>query len=171
MRARMALDAARGVHYLHSCRPPVLHRDLKSQNILVNADWSVALCDFGLAREIARAAAPSRLTTAEHASPEVIRGDAGFSPASDAWAFGVVLWELFTGREPWADVPPARVIAAVGFGGETLEITDDVPPPIADIVTACWAPEPGDRPDFGELCDRLTAYLKEEVARERRGGG
>ena len=171
LRARMALDVARGVHYLHSCRPPILHRDLKTQNVLVGSDWSVRLCDFGLARVRAHAGAvaPSRPTTAEYAAPETIRGDAGFSEASDAWAFGVVLWELFTGAEPWFDTPPARIIAAVGFGGETLPIDREggaLPPSIADMVEACWAKEPADRPDFGALCDSLTAFLKSDESKE-----
>ena len=172
LRARMALDVARGVHYLHSCRPPILHRDLKTQNVLVGSDWSVRLCDFGLARVRAHAGAvaPSRPTTAEYAAPETIRGDAGFSEASDAWAFGVVLWELFTGAEPWCDTPPAQVIAAVGFRGETLPIDRGgegaLPSAIADMVEACWAKEPAERPDFGALCDSLTAFLKSDESKE-----
>jgi hypothetical protein len=161
-RARMALDVARGVHYLHSCRPPILHRDLKSLNVLVGADLSLRLCDFGLARVRAAAgggAAPSRAATAEYSAPEAIRGEAA-SEACDAWAFGVVLWELFTGAEPWAETPAVTVVAAVGFGGATLPLPPTLPPAIAATIRDCWAADPGARPDFGALCDRLTAYLR-----------
>lgn len=143
LRTKMALDTARGLHYLHSCNPPILHRDLKSPNLLVDASFGVRVCDFGLARArggggggaaSARGggasaaslspAPPSRLGTAEWCAPEVLRGGAP-SEGSDAFSFGVVLWELWTGLEPWADVSPVGVVGAVGFGGATLPLGDD----------------------------------------------
>ena len=109
LRAKMALDTARGLHYLHSCNPPILHRDLKSPNLLVDASFGVRVCDFGLARARSGAAAaaggaasarggggaassfstapPSRLGTAEWCAPEVLRGGAP-SEGSDAFSFG-----------------------------------------------------------------------------------
>ena len=50
MRSRMALEAARGMLYLHSLKPPVLHRDLKSPNLLVDHQFRVKIADFGLSR-------------------------------------------------------------------------------------------------------------------------
>lgn len=142
LRVKMALDTARGLHYLHSCNPPILHRDLKSPNLLVDASFGVRVCDFGLARARGGGAAsargggggasvasfspapPSRLGTAEWCAPEVLRGGAP-SEGSDAFSFGVVLWELWTGLEPWADVSPVGVVGAVGFGGATLPLGDE----------------------------------------------
>uniref|UniRef100_A0A151UG32 Serine/threonine-protein kinase CTR1 n=1 Tax=Cajanus cajan TaxID=3821 RepID=A0A151UG32_CAJCA len=49
-RLKMALDAARGMNYLHNCTPVVVHRDLKSPNLLVDKNWVVKVCDFGLSR-------------------------------------------------------------------------------------------------------------------------
>lgn len=49
-RLRMALDVARGMHQLHSCSPPIVHRDLKSPNLLIAADWKVKVADFGMSR-------------------------------------------------------------------------------------------------------------------------
>ena len=102
LKTKMALDTARGLHYLHSCNPPILHRDLKSPNLLVDASFGVRVCDFGLARARAGGAAasargssvasfspapPSRLGTAEWCAPEVLRGGAP-SEGSDAFSFG-----------------------------------------------------------------------------------
>ena len=86
----------------------------------------------------------------------------------------VVLWELFTQREPWADLSSVQVVGAVGFGKARLPIPDSVPPPIAALIEACWAEDPARRPDFGSTIDTLTAFLRTETAAARAaadGGG
>ncbi|KAG2411160.1 serine/threonine-protein kinase [Vigna angularis] len=76
-RLRMALDAARGMNYLHSSTPVIVHRDLKSPNLLVDKNWVVKVCDFGLSRMKHSTFLSSRSTagTAEWMAPEVLRNE------------------------------------------------------------------------------------------------
>jgi serine/threonine protein kinase len=76
-RLRMALDVARGMNYLHNCTPVIVHRDLKSPNLLVDKNWVVKVCDFGLSRMKNNTFLSSRSTagTAEWMAPEVLRNE------------------------------------------------------------------------------------------------
>nr|CAB3451059.1 unnamed protein product [Digitaria exilis] len=76
-RLRMALDVARGMNYLHNCSPVIVHRDLKSPNLLVDKNWVVKVCDFGLSRMKNKTFLSSRSTagTAEWMAPEVLRNE------------------------------------------------------------------------------------------------
>ncbi|KAG5522526.1 hypothetical protein RHGRI_034628 [Rhododendron griersonianum] len=76
-RLKMALDAARGMNYLHNCTPVIVHRDLKSPNLLVDKNWVVKVCDFGLSRMKYSTFLSSRSTagTAEWMAPEVLRNE------------------------------------------------------------------------------------------------
>ncbi|CAN6478650.1 unnamed protein product [Victoria cruziana] len=73
----MALDVARGMNYLHKCSPIIVHRDLKSPNLLVDKNWVVKVCDFGLSRIKNSTFLSSRSTagTAEWMAPEVLRNE------------------------------------------------------------------------------------------------
>ena len=99
-KASMALEAARGMLYLHTLKPPVLHRDLKSPNLLVDANFRIKIADFGLSRfrvEYTMTFCGSPKWTA----PEVLNG-LSYDTAADVWSYGVVLWELLTREVPYA---------------------------------------------------------------------
>lgn len=93
----MATDAAKGLLYLHSRSPPIVHRDFKSPNLLVQADWHVKISDFNVSRVIEKDTALSSLqiTNPRWLAPEVLKGGSALL-ASDIFALGVVLWELLT---------------------------------------------------------------------------
>jgi serine/threonine-protein kinase len=105
-RLRLFCDVCEAVAFAH--RNLVVHRDLKPSNILVDAEGSVKLLDFGIARVLAEDAegAPEktrtqfRAMTPEYAAPEQVRGDP-VTTATDVYALGVVLYELLTGRRPY----------------------------------------------------------------------
>ncbi|CAN4098287.1 unnamed protein product [Withania somnifera] len=138
-RLRMALDAARGMNYLHNCSPMIVHRDLKSPNLLVDKNWVVKVCDFGLSRMKNSTFLSSRSTagTAEWMAPEVLRNEPS-NEKCDVYSFGVILWELCTLQQPWAGMNPMQVVGAVGFQHRRLDIPDDMDPAIADIIRKCW---------------------------------
>ncbi|XP_055960489.1 probable serine/threonine-protein kinase SIS8 isoform X2 [Mercurialis annua] len=138
-RLRMALDAARGMNYLHSCTPMIVHRDLKSPNLLVDKNWVVKVCDFGLSRIKHSTFLSSRSTagTAEWMAPEVLRNEPS-NEKCDVYSYGVILWELCTMQTPWGGMNPMQVVGAVGFQQRRLDIPDYLDPIIADIITRCW---------------------------------
>lgn len=157
----MAYDVAKGMNYLHKRNPPIVHRDLKSPNLLVDKKYTVKVCDFGLSRLKANTflSSKSAAGTPEWMAPEVLR-DEPSNEKSDLYSFGVILWELATLQQPWGNLNPAQVVAAVGFKGKRLEIPHDLNPQVAAIIEACWANEPWKRPSFSTIMDLLRPLIK-----------
>ncbi|KVI07889.1 Protein kinase, catalytic domain-containing protein [Cynara cardunculus var. scolymus] len=160
-RLRMALDTARGMNYLHNCTPVIVHRDLKSPNLLVDKNWIVKVCDFGLSRMKNSTFLSSRSTagTAEWMAPEVLRNEPS-DEKCDVYSYGVVLWELCTMQQPWGGMNAMQVVGAVGFQHRRLEIPDDMDPVIADIIRRCWDTDPKLRPTFAEIMATLKPLQK-----------
>ncbi|XP_045827595.1 dual specificity protein kinase shkB-like isoform X2 [Trifolium pratense] len=101
-RVHMALDIARGVNYLHHYNPPIIHRDLKSSNLLVDKNWTVKVGDFGLSRLKHETYLTTKTGrgTPQWMAPEVLRNEPS-DEKSDVYSFGVILWELATEKIPW----------------------------------------------------------------------
>ncbi|KAK8280232.1 hypothetical protein V6Z12_D09G162300 [Gossypium hirsutum] len=160
-RLSMAYDVANGMNYLHRRSPPIVHRDLKSPNLLVDKKYTVKVCDFGLSRLKANTflSAKSAAGTPEWMAPEVLR-DEPSNEKSDIYSFGVILWELATLQQPWCNLNPPQVVAAVGFKGQRLEIPHDLNPQVAAIIEDCWANEPWKRPSFSNIMDQLKSLIK-----------
>ncbi|KAH1060691.1 hypothetical protein GLYMA_02G165800v4 [Glycine max] len=114
-RLSMAYDVASGMNYLHQMRPPIVHRDLKSPNLLVDDSYTVKVCDFGLSRTKANTFLSSKTAagTPEWMAPEVIRGELS-SEKCDVFSFGVILWELVTLQQPWRQLNPSQNAISVG---------------------------------------------------------
>ena len=136
---RIALDVARGLAYLHS--RGVVHLDLKSPNILLSRAWEAKIADYGVSR-VLRDRFVSTLPTAAGtlcwAAPEVLLGRP-VNEKTDIYSFGMVLWEL-SAREP----PRGRC-------PRPLDVPDEAPAMIVDMIDKCMAEEPGDRPTAAEL--------------------
>ncbi|CAH8384634.1 unnamed protein product [Eruca vesicaria subsp. sativa] len=170
-RLRMALDVAKGLNYLHCLNPPVVHWDLKSPNLLVDKNWTVKVCDFGLSRFKANTFIPSKSVagTPEWMAPEFLRGEPT-NEKSDVYSFGVVLWELITLQQPWNGLSPAQVVGAVAFQNRRLIIPPNTSPVLVSLMEACWADEPAQRPAFGGIVDTLKKLLKSPVQLIQMGG-
>ncbi|XP_023634673.1 serine/threonine-protein kinase CTR1 isoform X2 [Capsella rubella] len=170
-RLRMALDVAKGLNYLHCLNPPVVHWDLKSPNLLVDKNWTVKVCDFGLSRFKANTFIPSKSVagTPEWMAPEFLRGEPT-NEKSDVYSFGVVLWELITLQQPWNGLSPAQVVGAVAFQNRRLIIPPNTSPVLVSLMEACWADEPAQRPAFSGIVDTLKKLLKSPVQLIQMGG-
>ncbi|CAH8269942.1 unnamed protein product [Arabidopsis lyrata] len=163
-RLSMAYDVAKGMNYLHNRNPPIVHRDLKSPNLLVDKKYTVKVCDFGLSRLKASTflSSKSAAGTPEWMAPEVLR-DEPSNEKSDVYSFGVILWELATLQQPWGNLNPAQVVAAVGFKCKRLEIPRNLNPQVAAIIEGCWTNEPWKRPSFATIMDLLRPLIKSAV--------
>ncbi|KAL6605894.1 hypothetical protein ACP70R_041547 [Stipagrostis hirtigluma subsp. patula] len=166
-RLRMALDVARGMNYLHNCTPVIVHRDLKSPNLLVDKNWVVKVCDFGLSRMKHSTFLSSRSTagTAEWMAPEVLRNEPS-DEKCDVFSYGVILWELCTLLQPWEGMNPMQVVGAVGFQQRRLDIPGNVDPAVAEIIQKCWQTDPRLRPTFSEIMAGLRPLLKNMPANQ-----
>jgi serine/threonine protein kinase len=136
--------------YLHGRAPPVIHRDIKPSNVLLRANGTPALIDFGGVRAAWQprgAAGATVVGTFGYMAPEQFAGQAG--PTSDLYALGATLLHLVTGHPP-SDFP---------FDAGRIEIPDDLPTdrPLADLIEALLRPAPRDRPSTAEAArDLLT---------------
>ncbi|KAF5959336.1 hypothetical protein HYC85_000545 [Camellia sinensis] len=159
-RLNMAYDVAKGMNYLHQLKPPIVHRDLKSPNLLVDSKYTVKVCDFGLSRTKLNTFLSSKTAagTPEWMAPEVLR-DEPSNEKSDVYSFGVILWELVTLQQPWRNFTPLQVVASVGFKGQRLEIPSNVNPQVTALIEACWADEPGRRPSFSFIMEALQQLI------------
>ncbi|XP_003222932.2 mitogen-activated protein kinase kinase kinase 10 [Anolis carolinensis] len=160
-----AVQIARGMNYLHNeAIVPIIHRDLKSINILIlerieNEDLSsctLKITDFGLAREWHKTTKMSAAGTYAWMAPEVIRHSL-FSKSSDVWSFGVLLWELLTGEVPYREIDALAVAYGVAMNKLTLPIPSTCPEPFACLLEECWSPDPHSRPDFSSILQQLVA--------------
>lgn len=160
-RLRMALDVAKGINYLHCLSPPIVHWDLKTPNLLVDKNWNVKVCDFGLSRFKANTFISSKSVagTPEWMAPEFLRGEPS-NEKSDVFSFGVILWELVTMKQPWAELGPAQVVGAVAFQNRKLTIPQTTSPMLASLIESCWADDPNERPSFASIVETLKKLLK-----------
>uniref|UniRef100_A0A8C3SJ87 mitogen-activated protein kinase kinase kinase n=1 Tax=Chelydra serpentina TaxID=8475 RepID=A0A8C3SJ87_CHESE len=164
---------ARGMQYLHcGAIVPVIHRDLKSNNILLSQrieeedmnGKTLKITDFGLAREWHRTTKMSAAGTYAWMAPEVIKSST-FSKGSDVWSYGVLLWELLTGEVPYRGIDGLAVAYGVAVNKLTLPIPSTCPQPFAQLMAECWDQDPHGRPSFDSILAQLTA-LEAQVLEE-----
>ncbi|XP_071336310.1 mitogen-activated protein kinase kinase kinase 21 isoform X2 [Trachinotus anak] len=167
-----AVQIARGMHYLHEeAVVPIIHRDLKSSNILLlekieNDDIgrkTLKITDFGLAREWHKTTKMSAAGTYSWMAPEVIKSSL-FSKGSDVWSYGVLLWELLTGEVPYRGIDGLAVAYGVAVNKLTLPIPSTCPEPFAKLMEECWDQDPHIRPSFSCILEQLSAIEEAVMA-------
>ena len=152
VRLSIARNVADGLEYLHSCS--IVHRDIKSRNILLTSDMRAKVCDFGLATLQTLTSSASATDgggaagTYPYFAPELFKG-AKSNEKSDMYAFGVVLWELLTCDVPFDGLTETQVRGLLEQG-ERPEIPQPLPegfpPEFVSLIRSCWDQSPGARP-------------------------
>ncbi|CAO2812987.1 unnamed protein product [Amaranthus hypochondriacus] len=190
-RVAIALGAARGLEYLHEAAAPrILHRDVKSTNILLDENWKAKVTDLGMAKRLSTDGLPSCSS-----SPERIQGTFGYfapeyaivgkgSLKSDVFSFGVVLLELITGRTPIFNVSDKGDESLVIWAAPRLQnsrlVISELPDPRLDgqfpeeemqimayLAKECLLLDPEARPSMSEVVQILST-IAPNVSRRRR---
>uniref|UniRef100_A0A8C8CJA6 Mitogen-activated protein kinase kinase kinase 12 n=1 Tax=Oncorhynchus tshawytscha TaxID=74940 RepID=A0A8C8CJA6_ONCTS len=144
-----AMGIAGGMNYLHLHK--IIHRDLKSPNMLITHDDLVKISDFGTSKElIDKSMKMSFAGTVAWMAPEVIRNEP-VSEKVDIWSFGVVLWEMLTGEVPYKDVDSSAIIWGVGNNSLNLPIPKSCPDGFKILLRQCWNCKPRNRPSFRQI--------------------
>jgi TPR repeat protein/tRNA A-37 threonylcarbamoyl transferase component Bud32 len=163
MKLKLAYDLAKGINYLHLRQPPILHRDIKSLNCLVDHCNVVKISDFGLAKikyETSSANSKQKtgaIGTLSWMAPELFK-IANYTKACDVYSFGIVLWEIATQQLPYQGLQRER-IACIVTKGERMVIPHDVPKPYRQLIEECWSHSPKSRPDFQTIVVRIKNII------------
>jgi eukaryotic-like serine/threonine-protein kinase len=168
--ARQAAEVVRrlaeAVHYAH--QRGVVHRDLKPANVLLTADGTPKITDFGLAKRLDQEAGQSRtgdvLGTPSYMAPEqAFRGPHAIGPAVDIYALGAILYDLLTGRPPFQAATPWETVQQV-LSEEPVRparLQPQVPRDLETICLKCLQKEPRQRyASAGALADDLVRLLE-----------
>lgn len=161
-------DVAQGVRFLHAADPQIVHSDLKASNILVDGRFRAKVADFGLSQNRKTGAAGTPFWM----SPEILRGETGNTTESDAYAFGIILYEVYARKVPYEGEVPSEVLALVAdeFINKRPRVPDSCPPKARMLMTECLDSDLSKRPTFEELdlqLRRIDAETMEPVQRQR----
>ncbi|KAF8708350.1 kinase-like protein, partial [Rhizoctonia solani] len=161
-------DIASAVVYMHEMDPPIVHGDLKAENILISQNRTPRISDFGLSRAVKNSDTPTGYTTsAFHGSmrwmsPELHYADEdgrppAFTPASDVWAFGMVMLEVETCAVPWFHIihEPAVILAVMRGSTPPPPKNKTIPPPVWALMQDCWKQDPMERESMRSVMSRI----------------
>ncbi|GAQ89818.1 VH1-INTERACTING KINASE-like [Klebsormidium nitens] len=171
---RYALDIARGMNYLHLQRPnPVLHRDLKPRNLLLDESGHLKVADFGLSKLLTTDAMHEQYKmtgetgTYRYMAPEVFRHET-YDKSVDVFSFAVILQEMFEGGPAWRFTAPEEVARQVALRHLRPPFkASTYPLGVKELIQACWASDARLRPTFSVIIERLEEIEEYMAAAEK----
>lgn len=144
---------ASGMNYLHSKN--IIHGDLKSPNILMNADEILKIADFGNSWTSDNINKKAATGTVCWMAPEQIRNEK-CNEKIDIWSYGVIVWEILTCQSPYHSIESSTIIWGVGNDKLLLPIFPTFPCTFALLLKSCWQRNPAKRPSFSAIIDHLN---------------
>lgn len=178
---RLALGIAHGMQYLHNANPPMIHRDLKSPNVLVNESWHAKVADFGtlkfseivsnvkcLTNSIQCNTEANLMTglvgTTRWMAPEVICGKKAYTSKVDIYSLGLILWELIDGQLPFEHIRwNFEIEKSVLQGSRPLISTERCPAAWRLLIISCWQTEPEHRPTIQRVIRKLQCIARDDA--------
>ncbi|TKR67069.1 hypothetical protein L596_023276 [Steinernema carpocapsae] len=169
MRLSIAVDVAKGMHYLHEHAPrPVIHRDLNSHNILLHDNGRAVVADFGESRFITQrdndnmTKQPGNL---RWMAPEVFTQCGRYDRKVDVFSYALVVWEVHTCELPFGNLKPAAAAAEMAYKRARPPLPDSptsqFPDYVINMLTMAWHSDSNSRPEFAELLPPLEQQLAE----------
>ncbi|CAL8464411.1 g3946 [Coccomyxa elongata] len=163
------MDIAAGMEHLHSLG--VLHADLKGANVLLKSaavsnydqrGYTCKLADFGLSRVMENNSTHVSTTTFGTAAymPAEMLMEGKMTKAADVYSFGMLMWEVVTGKKLFEGLRQSQIICKV-MTGFRPEVPEGCPSGYADIMVACWHAKPAQRPGFGDILLQLRALCRD----------
>ena len=162
-----AQQLAKGMNYLHQCKPPIIHRDLKPANLLIDGSGTLKISDFGLAKvrpDPKRKESESFRMTGETGSyrfiaPEVLRHE-DYTETVDIYSFAMIFYYLLAGRPPWDQLSGLKAVikAAMEADRPVVERSWDIQ--LSNMIQRCWDENPSARPSFEVIVKELHEYSK-----------
>lgn len=154
-------DVASGLAYLHSQNPPIIHQDIKPDNILIMSNGDYVITDFGISKQL-RSSLRKSASSLNSAGAVSYMGPERFSKqfqsikASDIWSLGAAIYELATGDLPFCGMGGSLQ----KNGAEIPELPEQYSDDLNRVFSACLALETWDRPTAAQLCEYATAYIR-----------
>ncbi|KAM7279410.1 hypothetical protein ACFE04_006544 [Oxalis oulophora] len=167
---RFALDIARGMNYLHECKAePIIHGDLKPKNILLDSGGQLKISGFGLLRLSNVSSDKAKLTQPGiqidysnlYLAPEIFK-DEVFDRSVDSYSFGLILYEMIEGVQPFQPRTPEEALRMMCLEGKRPSFkvkARSYPPDLKELIEECWDEESVVRPTFSEIIVRLDKIV------------
>lgn len=162
---KYALDVARGMNYLHECKPdPIIHCNLNPKNILLDNGDHLKVAGFGLIKLSKISPDKAKLVQPEgfdrsspYVAPEIYK-DEIFDRNADIYSFGILLYEMLEGTPPFNTKSPEEATRLMCLEGQrpAFKSKSKYPPELRELIEECWDPEPFVRPTFSEVIVRMN---------------
>lgn len=166
---KMCRDTARAMCYLHTFNPMIIHRDLKSLNMLLDKPVTgptevplIKVCDFGVAKFQVQAGNWGQMTnqagTQHWMAPEMWTSST-YDEKVDVFSFAMVIYEIICREVPFEEEEPAEVgkYTVAGIRPALAAVPPDCPAQLIALMQACWAQDPSERPCFPDVLQQLEA--------------
>ncbi|MBQ2208996.1 MAG: protein kinase [Prevotella sp.] len=160
---KFVLDVSSGLAFLHSLQPPIIHQDIKPDNILITSDGRYVISDFGISRSMRTKMSKSANDmgssgTIAYMGPERFSEMPVIVLASDVWAFGMTLYELMNGDILWEGMG-----GCVQLNGARMPVIDKrYSAALANLVISCLAAETWDRPTAEQIHEYASAFIHQK---------
>jgi len=172
---KLSIDISSGMNFLHSCKPMVVHRDLKSANILIGGssidNLAAKVSDFGLSiKPVGKEVKGRKVWNWRWLAPEIMKNQQ-YTEKIDIYSFGIVLWELISREVPfdeyydelkWNTILEDKIIK-----GLRPTIPSECPNEMKDLISDCWSDDPKKRPSFATITSRLQKMQKTFPLKEK----